>query len=145
MAQVQPQAQTGDTVSVHYTGKLDDGTVFDSSLDREPIEFTLGSQQVIKGFDEAVSGMQPGQQQTVTIPPEEAYGERRDELIFSVPKEQFPNDIRPEEGQQLQMTQGEEVAVVTVAEVGDEEVKLDANHPLAGKELIFELELVEIK
>ncbi len=140
-----PQAQTGDTVAVHYTGKLNDGTVFDSSRDREPIEFTIGQQQVISGFDTAVAGMEPGQQQTITIAAEEAYGDRRDELIFAVPKEQFPEDVNPEEGQQLQMTQGDQVAVVTVAEVGDDEVKLDANHPLAGKDLTFDIELVEIK
>lgn len=140
-----PQAQTGDTVSVHYTGKLEDGTVFDSSRDREPIEFTIGQQQVIGGFDNAVTGMEPGQQQTVTITSDEAYGERREELIFTVPKEQFPEDVNPEEGQQLQMTQGEQVAVVTVAEVGDAEVILDANHPLAGQNLTFDIELVEIK
>lgn len=140
-----PQAQTGDTVSVHYTGKLEDGTVFDSSRDREPIEFTIGQQQVIGGFDNAVTGMEPGQQQTVTITSDEAYGERREELIFTVPKEQFPEDVKPEEGQQLQMTQGEQVAVVTVAEVGDAEVILDANHPLAGQNLTFDIELVEIK
>lgn len=140
-----PQAQAGDTVSVHYTGKLEDGTVFDSSRDREPIEFTIGQQQVIGGFDEAVTGMEPGQQQTVTITSDEAYGDRREELIFTVPKEQFPEDVKPEEGQQLQMTQGEQVAVVTVAEVGDAEVILDANHPLAGQDLTFDIELVAIK
>lgn len=140
-----PQAETGDTVSVHYTGKLDDGTVFDSSRDREPIEFKVGEQQVIKGFDDAVSGMEPGQSQTVTIASDDAYGERREELIFTVPKEQFPDDINPEEGQQLQMQQGEQVAVVTVAEVGDDNVTLDANHPLAGKDLTFDIELVAIK
>ena len=139
------QARTGDTVSVHYTGKLQDGTVFDSSRDREPIEFTIGENQVIGGFDAAVTGMEPGQQQTVTITSDDAYGERKEELIFAVPKEQFPEDIKPEEGQQLQMTQGDQVAVVTVAEVGAEEVKLDANHPLAGQDLTFDIELVEIK
>lgn len=140
-----PQAQNGDTVSVHYTGKLDDGTVFDSSRDSEPIEFILGEKQVIQGFDEAVSGMEPGQQQTVKISSGEAYGDRREELIFTVPKEQFPDDIDPEQGQQLQMTQGDQVAVVTVAEVGESDVTLDANHPLAGQDLTFDIELVSIK
>ncbi|MDX1584127.1 MAG: FKBP-type peptidyl-prolyl cis-trans isomerase, partial [Thermoanaerobaculia bacterium] len=96
-------------------------------------------------FDDAVSGMEPGQQQTIKLASEEAYGDRREELIFTVPKEQFPEDIDPEEGQQLQMSQGDQVAVVTVAEVGDDNVTLDANHPLAGQDLTFDIELLAIK
>jgi peptidylprolyl isomerase len=138
------QAQPGNTVRVHYTGKLDDGTVFDSSKEREPLEFTLGTGEVIRGFEEAVAGMEPGQEQTVKIPAEQAYGSPREDLVFQVPKEQFPDEITPEVGQQLQVAQGEEVALVTVTEVNTTEVTLDANHPLAGKDLTFELELVEI-
>ncbi|MEX2571224.1 MAG: peptidylprolyl isomerase [Gemmatimonadota bacterium] len=139
-----PQAQEGKKVQIHYTGRLADGTVFDSSEGREPLEFTLGEGQVIPGFDSAVTGMEPGQEQTVTIPSEQAYGERRKDLVFSVPREQFPPDISPEVGQRLQMQQGEQVAVVVVQEVADAEVTLDANHPLAGEDLTFEVQLVDV-
>jgi FKBP-type peptidyl-prolyl cis-trans isomerase 2 len=138
------QARTGDTVRIHYTGKLGDGEVFDSSRDREPLEFTLGGGQVIAGFDAAVTGMQPGDEKTVTIPAEEAYGPRRDEMVGEVPRAQFPPNIEPQVGQQLQMQQNGQSFVVTVAGVSDDVVRLDANHPLAGKDLTFELELVEI-
>ncbi len=139
------QAKQGDTVTVHYTGKLDDGTVFDSSVEREPLEFTLGEGLVIPGFENAVIGMNAGEKKTVDIASEEAYGPYRDELILSVNREQFPEDIQPEVGQSLQVQQpnGQPV-VVTVAAVADEEVKLDANHPLAGKDLTFEIELMDI-
>ena len=138
------EAQSGDKVRIHYTGRLDDGTVFDTSEGRDPLEFTLGEGQVIPGFEQAVSGMKPGEEQTVTIPSTQAYGDRRDELVFSVPKEQFPPNIDPEVGQRLQMQQGDQTAVVTIREVADESVLLDANHPLAGRDLTFEVELVEI-
>lgn len=138
------QAKSGDTVRVHYTGRFDDGEVFDSSQGRDPLEFTLGGGQVIPGFDQAVAGMEPGDEKTVTIPATEAYGERRDELMLTVGRDQFPEGIDPTPGQQLQMTQGERVAVVTVAEVADESVTLDANHPLAGRDLTFDLSLVGI-
>lgn len=138
------QAHTGDTVRVHYTGKLGDGEVFDSSRDRDPLEFTLGGGQVIAGFDDAVTGMKPGDEKTVTIPAEQAYGPRRDEMVGEVPRAQFPPNIEPQVGQQLQMQQNGQNFVVTVADVSDEVVRLDANHPLAGKDLTFELELVEI-
>lgn len=139
------QASTGDTVQVHYTGKLDDGSVFDSSRGRDPLEFTVGAGQVIAGFDGAVAGMRPGDRKTVTIPAEEAYGSHREELRFTVPRAQFPDDLEPEVGQQLQMSQNGEAAIVTVAAVADEGVTLDANHPLAGRDLTFELELVGIR
>lgn len=139
------KASSGDTVQVHYTGKLDDGSVFDSSRAREPLEFTVGSGQVIAGFDDAVTGMAPGDEKTVRIPAEEAYGARRDDLRFTVGREQFPDDLDPEVGQQLQMSQDGQVAVVTVAAVSGEGVTLDANHPLAGRDLTFDLELVGIK
>jgi FKBP-type peptidyl-prolyl cis-trans isomerase 2 len=138
------QAQTGDTVRVHYTGRLDGGEVFDSSRGRDPFEFTLGEGQVIPGFDRAVTGMEPGDEKTVTIPSDQAYGERRDEMVGEVPRAQFPPHIDPQVGQQLQMQQEGQNFVVTVAEVSDDAVKLDANHPLAGKDLTFDLELVEI-
>ena len=138
------EAKSGDTVRVHYTGTLGDGQVFDSSQGREPLEFTLGAGQVIPGFDEAVTGMQPGEEKSVTIPVDEAYGQRRPEMMGTVPRQQFPPEIQPAVGQQLQMSQGGQNFVVTVTEVTDSEVTLDANHPLAGQDLTFQLELVEI-
>lgn len=139
------QAKEGTTVQIHYTGRLSDGTVFDTSDGRDPLEFTLGEGQVIPGFEQAVTGMEPGEQQTVTIPATDAYGQPREDLVFAVPREQFPPDVDPEIGQRLQMQQGDQVAVVVVREVADEAVTLDANHPLAGQDLTFELELVGVR
>lgn len=139
------KADAGDTVQIHYTGKLEDGSVFDSSRGRDPLEFTLGSGQVIEGFDSAVAGMAPGEEKTVTIPADNAYGGRRGELVFEVERSQLPDTIEPEVGQQLQMSQNGQVAIVTITDVTDEGVKLDANHPLAGRDLTFELELVEVR
>jgi peptidylprolyl isomerase len=139
------QAKSGDTVRIHYTGTLEDGSVFDSSRGREPLEFTLGSGQVIPGFDAAVTGMEVGDEHTVTIPAEEAYGPRRRELMLEVPREQFPPHITPEVGQQLQMGGGAQQMVVTIREVDDARVLLDGNHPLAGETLTFALELVSIR
>lgn len=139
------KATNGDTVQVHYTGKLDDGSVFDSSRGREPLEFTVGSGQVISGFDDAVTGMEQGDEKTVKIPSDEAYGGRRDELIFTIERTQLPDSIDPEVGQQLQMSQNGQVAIVTITDVSEEGVTLDANHPLAGKDLTFELELVGVR
>lgn len=139
------QAKQGDKVKVHYTGKLKDGTVFDSSSGREPIEFTIGTGQVIPGFEEGVVGMQEGDKKTVEVPVDLGYGPRRDDLVANFKKSQFPPDITPEVGQRLQMQQPDGKAVqVTVTDVGDEEVTLDANHPLAGEDLTFEVELVEV-
>ena len=139
------EAKRGDTVRVHYKGTLDDGSVFDSSEGREPLEFTIGVGQVIPGFDQGVQGMQVGGERTINIPSSEAYGEHRSELLLRVPREQFPPDVTPEVGQQLQMSDGQQTFVVTVQEVGDDAVVLDANHPLAGQALTFELTLVDIR
>jgi len=139
------QVKSGDTVLVHYTGTLGDGTVFDSSRDREPIEFVVGSGQVIQGFDEAVKGMAPGQERKVTIPADEAYGPRRDELTLEVTKDQLPDGLDPTVGQQLQVSRGGQAFRVTVMEVADATILLDANHPLAGEDLTFEVELVGIR
>jgi peptidylprolyl isomerase len=138
------QAKAGDTVRIHYTGTLQDGSVFDSSRGREPLQFTLGSGQVIEGFDQGVTGMQPGEEKTVTIPAAKAYGPRHEEMIFRVGADQFPEDLTPEVGQKLQMSDGQQVMMVTVTGVDPEGVTLDANHPLAGQDLTFALELVEI-
>jgi len=138
-------AKNGDTVRVNYTGKLADGTIFDSSAGREPLEFTVGAGQVIPGFDNAVLGMKVGEKKTVTIPVDEAYGPRRDEQIVEISREKLPSDMTPEVGQQLVMKQsdGREIVVV-ITKVSDETVTIDANHPLAGKDLTFEIELVKI-
>ena len=137
-------ARPGDTVRVHYTGKLEGEQVFDSSAGREPLEFKLGEGRVIPGFEKAVEGMGVGEARTVTIPPEEAYGPRRDEMIATIDRSQFPPNIDPQVGQQLQMNQDGQVLPVRVTDVSEKGVTLDANHPLAGQDLTFELELVEI-
>ena len=140
------QAKNGDTVQVKYTGKLADGTVFDSSVGREPLEFTLGEGQVIPGFEKAVFGMKVGEKKTVTIPADEAYGPHFDDMVVEVPREKLPEDITPEVGQQLgvKRTDGG-TSIVTIISVSDNAVTIDANHPLAGKDLTFEIELVKIK
>ncbi|WP_349258547.1 FKBP-type peptidyl-prolyl cis-trans isomerase [Aggregatilinea sp.] len=139
------EAKSNDTVRVHYTGRLEDGTVFDSSLQREPLEFTLGEGQVIPGFEEGVMGMNPGESKTIEIDAERAYGPYRDDMLLSVDRSQFPDNIEPSVGQRLQLRQPDgQTMLVTVSEVGDAQVTLDANHPLAGKNLIFDVQLVEI-
>jgi peptidylprolyl isomerase len=139
-------AKDSDTVKVHYTGTLDDGTVFDSSLEREPLEFKIGEGMLIPGFEEAVKGMQVGQSKTVTIPAAEAYGPHLDDLIIVVEREQLPEGLEPEVGQILEATQEDgRTDVVTVIDVSETTITVDANHPLAGKDLTFEIKLVEIK
>jgi len=138
------KVKDGDTVKVHYTGTLKDGSVFDTSAEREPLEFKLGEGQLIPGFEKAVIGLAEGEKTNVDIPSDEAYGEPREDLLINVPKDQLPDDVEPEVGMQLQVNQPDGNAVpVRITEVGDEELTLDANHPLAGKDLSFEIELVE--
>lgn len=140
------RAEDSDTVKVHYTGTLDDGTVFDTSVEREPLEFTLGEGMLIPGFEEAVKGMQVGQSKTVTIPSEEAYGPHLDDLIIVIERNQLPEGLDPEVGQILEATQEDgRTGVVTVIDVSETTITVDANHPLAGKDLTFEIKLVEIK
>lgn len=141
------QVKDGDTVKVHYTGKLtEDGTVFDSSREREPLEFTLGEGQLIPGFEEAVIGMEVGDNTTVDIESEDAYGARREDLELEVSKSDLPDNIDPQPGMQLQMQQKNGQAIpVQITEVENDYVKLDANHPLAGKDLTFDIELIEIQ
>jgi len=140
------QAQSGDTVQIHYTGKLEDGTVFDSSQERDPLEFTLGSGQVIPGFDAGVLGMEIGENKQVSIEPEDAYGPTNPEMVLRITKDQFPEHITPEEGLQLQLSQPDGGAVnVLITSIEGDEVTLDGNHPLAGKKLIFDLQLVAIQ
>jgi FKBP-type peptidyl-prolyl cis-trans isomerase 2 len=137
-------ATHGDTVKVHYTGKLDDGTVFDSSVGREPLEFTIGAQSVIRGFEAAVEGMAVGSATTVVIGPEDAYGPRVDDKITTIERSQLPDDPDPEIGMVLQAQAPEGMVLFTITEVSDETVTLDANHPLAGKQLTFDIEVTEI-
>ena len=145
--------QDGDTVKVHYTGTLEDGTTFDTSVENEPLEITLGEGQLIAGFEEALLGMEEGVKKTVVVPPEKAYGTWHDYLIIDVERERFPADMEFEIGQQLVVSQQTEEeksdpdfppTLVTIVKFDDEKVVLDANHPLAGKELTFAIELVEI-
>ena len=139
------QAKSGDTVKVHYSGKLTDGTTFDSSSGREPLEFKVGNGDVIKGFDEGVTGMSVGDKKTVHIKADEAYGQKDENRVVEFPRANFPPDLQPEVGMQLNMTNGGgQVIPVVIVEVGEENVILDANHPLAGQDLIFDIELVDI-
>jgi len=139
------QAKNGDTVNINYTGTLNDGTVFDSSEGRDPLSFTLGSGQVIPGFEEAVMGMEVGESKNVQIPADKAYGPRNEELVIEAPRDQVPPDINPEVGMQLQMGGPDgQVVVVEIIEVTGENIKLDANPPLAGQDLNFAIELVGI-
>lgn len=139
------QAQNGDTVKIHYTGTLDDGTVFDTSNGRDPLEFTLGEGQVIPGFEEAVLGMEVKEEKTFTIDCKQAYGPYNQEMVINVQRNQFPPDITPEVGQQLQLKQPQgQVVLVTVTNLTEDTVTMDANHPLAGKDLTFNVQLVEI-
>ena len=139
------QVKNGDTVRVHYHGTLTDGSTFDSSEGRDPLEFKVGEGQVIKGFDNALVDMKVGDKKTVNIPVAEAYGERRDDMMMQYPKTEFPADMTPEPGMQLHMSDNSgNVFPVMIAEVLEEVVVLDANHPLAGQDLTFEIELVSI-
>ncbi len=145
MTQATSQATTGDTVLFHYTGCLTDGTVFDSSEGREPLRVTLGSGQVIRGVDDALVGMAPGEEKSVTLEPDEAYGPRRPELLHEVERAAIPPEVDIEVGKQLEgRDTGGQRLRLTVVEVADDKVTLDANHPLAGQELTFDLQLVEI-
>src|SRR5210317_903244 len=139
------QAKSGDTVRIHYTGTLEDGTQFDSSDGRDPPEFELGGGQVIPGFDSAVDGMAVGENKSVTIQPEQAYGERHEQLVQEVPKSALPEDMEPAVGMQLQSQSPDgQVMNLVITDVADETITVDANHPLAGQPLTFAIELVEI-
>lgn len=138
-------ASKGNAVKVHYTGRLNDGTVFDSSENRDPLQFTLGDGNMIKGFDAAVHGMQTGEEKSVTIPYLEAYGEKKDDMMMDIPKDQVPPHIQPEVGMELSLqNQAGQPVPVKVVHVDEEKITLDANHPLAGQDLIFDIKLVEI-
>ena len=140
------QAQNGDIVEVHYTGTLENGTVFDTSAGREPLNFTLGEGQMIPGFEQAVLGMKIGESKTVTIPADEAYGPYRDDMIRVVNREDLQPGLDPYVGQQLQGYQPSgEISVGTVTNVTDTTITVDFNHHLAGEDLTFEIELMSIQ
>ena len=140
------QAQAGNTVQMHYSGTLADGTQFDSSEGRDPLEFQLGSGQIIPGLDEALHGMEVGEKKQVVIEPAQAYGDRDPQRIQAVPREQIPAEIPVEPGTQLQMQTPDGQAIpVMVTESNETEVTIDANHPLAGQQLTFDVEIVDIK
>jgi len=139
------KVKSGDKVKVHYHGRLTSGETFDKSEGRAPLEFEVGSGMVIKGFDDGVTGMEVGEKKTINIPFLEAYGPRNPEMVIDMPKDRFPQDMELELGMPLVMTDGHgQQFQVTIVEIKDDVVILDANHPLAGKDLVFDLELVEI-
>ena len=140
------KAKHGDTVQIHYTGALEDGTIFDSSREREPLEFTIGSGMVIPGFEAAVDGMAVGENKKVDIQPAEAYGEFNDNLVVHLKRSLLPSHIEPEVGLNLQIRDAEgQTGQVMITEVAENEIVVDGNHPLAGKTLVFQLELMGIK
>jgi len=139
------QAKSGDKVKIHYSGTLDDGTQFDSSAGREPLEFAIGSGQVIPGFEKAVEGMTVGDSKSFSIPPEEAYGPHHQELVQDVPNSALPAGMTPEVGMQLQGRGGDGNTMdFVITEVKEDAITVDGNHPLAGEALNFDIELVEI-
>ena len=139
------QAEAGDRVKINFTGKLEDGSVFANTADSEPLEFQLGEGNIIPGVEKAVEGMNVGESKTVKVPPEQAYGQRRDELVEEVGRDKFPKEIELQVGQKFDIPQQEgQPMVVRVVDVSEQTVTLDGNHPLAGRDLTFELELLEI-
>jgi len=138
-------AKEGDSVSLHYKGTFEDGTVFDTSETHGALKFTIGKGMVIPGFEEAVVGMKLGEAKTVTIPPEKGYGPRHEELMIKMERKELPPDLDPVVGQRIEFSKGKQRFELMVAEVTDEAVTFDANHPLAGKTLVFELLLLEIE
>ena len=138
-------AKKGDKVKVHYTGKLDNGEIFDSSEGKEPLEFTLGENQVLQKFEETVEGMKVGESTNVSIPAADAYGSRQNDLIIKLPLNRLPESVKPEIGMKLKMqTKQGEIIVVTVMGIGENDITIDANHELADKDLHFQIELLKI-
>jgi len=139
------QVKEGDRVCVHYRGTLDDGTEFDSTFERKPLDFTLGQGEVLPGFDAAVHGMQKGEEKTITVAPDEAYGPHRPQLVADVPRSSIPSSVEPRIGMRLKLkSKGGEIIVASVTAITDEMLTLDSNHPLAGQKLTFAITLIEI-
>lgn len=146
LGEIMQKVETGNTVKVHYTGKLEDGQVFDTSADREPLEFQIGKGQMIPGFEVGIMGMELKEKKTISIPSEQAYGPIKDELFFDIKKEQLPEGLEPKVGMELvSKHQDGSEAIVKVSELKDDLVTIDANHPLAGKDLVFDIEVVGIE
>lgn len=140
-----PQAKKADTVTIHYTGKLEDGTVFATSRGDKPLSFKIGNQEIIPGLEEAIVGMSPGQTKTADVPAESGFGPRRDDRVVTVERSNFPAHIEPKTGQVLEIPQPNGPKIVaTITQVTEAEVTVDANHPLAGKKLFFDVELIKI-
>ena len=138
-------AKTGDTVMLHYVGRHEDGRIFDSSMERDPIPVEIGAGEIIKGLEKAVLGMQAGEKKTVTVKPEEGYGNYNENLLVEMPKKRIPENISPEKGMILQFADKKGLTLqVVVDEVLDKSIRLDANHPLAGKVLVFDIEIVKV-
>jgi peptidylprolyl isomerase len=139
------QAKKGDSVKINFTGKLEDGSVFANTADGEPLEFKLGEGKIIPGIENAVEGMNVGESKSVEVPPEDAYGQRREELIQVVSRDKFPKNVEPRVGQQFEVSQQQgQSMVVRVVDTSEQSVTLDGNHPLAGRDLTFDLELLEV-
>lgn len=140
-----PEAQSGDTVKVHFTGKLKDGTVIDSSREREPLEIKIGEGRFIPGFEEAIVGMEPGSEKTAEVKAENAFGEFRNELVMEIPRTEFQSGVDLEVGQKFKANDPQRGSVVvTIVDLNEETATIDANHELAGKDLVFDIELLEI-
>jgi peptidylprolyl isomerase len=142
---IMAQAKTGNHVRVNFTGKLDDGTIFATSMNDEPLEFTLGESEVLPAIEDAVEGMEPGETKSVRIAAEDAFGLRREDLVQEIPKASLPEDMAVEIGQQLWVDElDEEPVTVSIVDISDATITIDANHPLAGEDLIFDLEIVDV-
>ena len=138
------QVKQGDKIRVHYTGRLEDGSEFDRSASDQPLEITVGENSVIEGFEQAVLGMTVGERKTVTIPPDQGYGPRRDEMMQEIDRSTIPEELELKLGARMEASGEETMLTLTVVEIGEKTVTLDANHPLAGKDLTFEIELLAI-
>lgn len=139
------QAKSGDTIKLNYIGRLGDGSVFDTTENRQPLQFVLGQDRLIKGFEEAVVGMNPGESKTVELQPEDAYGPRRDEMVLAIDRATLPQDVQPQVGQKIQLqTQEGQPVEAAVTGVTESNITVDANHPLAGRPLTFEIHLLEV-
>ena len=141
----QNKVKSGDTIKVHYTGTLDDGSVFDSSEGKDPLEFKVGEKQVIPGFEDAVRQMKVNEEKTITIPSDEAYGPKQKQLMWEIPRDKLPQEIEPQKGAQLMLKapSGQQLPAF-VSEVKDTSIVLDLNHPLAGKDLTFKIKVVAV-
>ena len=139
------QVKHGDTMKIHYTGKLEDGTIFDTSAKRDPLQFIIGAGQVVSGFEQAIVGMNPSESKTVKVPADKAYGPHREEMVLVVDRNKIPKNLKLELGQELQIPQEDgQKTIVAVTNISESSVTLDANHPLAGKDLTFDIQLIEI-